>query len=100
MPRLKYYVVLKNGRVYKGTKKRGNIRIIVIRSESGVLKNSRPCANCLATMRTSGVQRVTYSTGIVDEPFRTELISTMESTWVSMLQRSVVDGTFKLQSRV
>jgi hypothetical protein len=41
-------------------------------------RNSRPCDNCIKMMLKFGVEYVTFSTGILSEPFRTEKVRHMK----------------------
>ena len=51
--------------------------IIVISIYKNRLRNSRPCNECIKVMRMYKIKRVIYSTGNLEEPFHTELVSSM-----------------------
>lgn len=83
----------------KRTKKSKKYNITVIRSDIfGNLKYSKPCADCIYKMKHAGIKKVTYSTGNINTPYCTEKISIIQSEWISCLQKSIINNTFRLKS--
>ena len=69
---------------------------MVIRvSKTGILGNSKPCANCLALMKKYNITRVVYS----DEhgALITEKVARMESTHLSLAYRSLLTGDYEMK---
>jgi len=77
-------------RVLNAKRKNKTIRtIVVIRYDNGRLKYSRPCLQCLITMKKRGVKRVVYSTGDDLAPLKLELVSEMTPGELSSLSRAI-----------
>lgn len=75
---------------------RKTLTIMVIRvSRTGVLGNSKPCANCLALMKRHRITRVIYS----DEhgELVTEKVARMETTHLSLAYRSLLTGDYNVE---
>ena len=82
-----------NSSSFKKLKRKiSNITIIVIRlcpNDSNILMNSKPCFDCIKTMKTMGFKKICYSTGNPKEPFKIEKIKDIESLHKSQMARFI-----------
>jgi hypothetical protein len=83
--------VFTSKRYYKLRKKLSKTDILVFRKcENGRIKNSRPCSECLETMKKLGIRRVYYSSD--DGSIICEKVSTMVSLHKTKMTRSIERG--------
>ncbi len=77
-------------------KKLAKITIVVSRMDkNGQWRNSKPCHECIKTLKMYGFKNVCYTTGDENEPFVVESIKTIENDHRSKLQRQMTrDGKF------
>lgn len=74
--------LIKNKKLY------GMIDLIVIRvNETGELKNSKPCKNCVEAMKKIGIRRVFYSDDDVNQNIKNEYLSDIITSHVSSANR-------------
>jgi hypothetical protein len=80
--------ILSSSSFQKLKKKLSNITIIVIRlcpSNSNKLLNSKPCCQCIETMKCMGIKNICYSTGNNTEPIKIEKIKDIKSNHKSQM---------------
>lgn len=62
--------------------------VFVVRYENGSFKNSKPCIDCLNTLRKKNIKKIAFSTGDILNPFVIEGINNINTTWKSQFRRN------------
>lgn len=62
--------------------------VLVIRYEKGIFKNSKPCVDCIDTLRKNNIKKIAFSTGDREYPFIIDNINNIHTTWKSQFRRN------------
>lgn len=81
-------------KIIKLRKKFKNIDLLVFKkTRTGVIGYSKPCCNCIRTMKYFGINKVYYSTGAKDENniciLKCERVSNIQNTYQSQIIRNL-----------
>lgn len=85
-----YEAYKKPNKTLKAIKKKfSKITIIVIRlNKNNELKNSKPCSECIKSLKKYGFKNICYSTGSIQNPFIIEKIRDIQNNHISRFTRA------------